>query len=89
MYWNDWWLSLLYIDNNKLFPLQYLLYSVQKSAENLVTGEASAMLMTIQIPLQSTRMAMAVIAMGPIAVVFLALQRYFIRGMLVGSLKGD
>lgn len=35
------------------------------------------------------RMAMVVLAMGPIIVIFLALQRYFVRGLLVGSLKGD
>ena len=34
-------------------------------------------------------MAMAVVAMGPIAIAFLLLQRYFVRGMLVGSLKGE
>jgi putative aldouronate transport system permease protein len=89
MYWNDWWLPLLYIDSPDKFPLQYLLYSVQKSAEFLTTGEASAMLQTIQLPVQSMRMAMAVVAMGPIAIAFLLLQRYFVRGMLVGSLKGE
>lgn len=89
MYWNDWWLPLLYIDSPEKFPLQYLLYSIQKSAEFLTTGEASALLQTIQLPVQSMRMAMAVVAMGPIAIAFLVLQRYFVRGMLVGSLKGE
>ncbi len=89
MYWNDWWLPLLYIDNPDKYPLQYLLYAIQRSAEFLTTGEASAMLQTIQLPVQSMRMAMAVVAMGPIAIAFLLLQRYFVRGMLVGSLKGE
>jgi putative aldouronate transport system permease protein len=43
----------------------------------------------VDLPVQSMRMAMAVVAMGPIAIVFLILQRYFVRGMLVGSLKGE
>ncbi len=89
MYWNDWWLPLLYIDSPDKFPLQYLLYSIQRSAEFMTTGDASAMLQTIALPVQSMRMAMAVIAMGPIALVFLLLQRYFVRGMLVGSMKGE
>lgn len=89
MYWNDWWLPLLYIDSPSKFPLQYLLYAIQKSAEFLTSGEASAMMQTITLPVQSMRMAMAVVAMGPIAIVFLTLQRYFVRGMLVGSLKGE
>jgi len=88
MYWNDWWLPLLYIDSPDKFPLQYLLYSIQKSAEFLTTGEASALIQTIDLPVQSMRMAMAVVAMGPIAIAFLLLQRYFVRGILAGSVKG-
>mgnify|MGYP000915323052 CR=1 FL=1 len=90
MFWNDWWLPLLYINDSKLFPLQYLLYSVMRNAEYLTTNTmASGLTTSIQIPTQTMRMAMVVLAMGPIVVVFLALQRYFVRGLLVGSLKGD
>lgn len=90
MFWNDWWLPLLYINDSKLFPLQYLLYSVMRNAEYLTTNTmASGLTTSIQIPTQTMRMAMVVLAMGPIVAVFLALQRYFVRGLLVGSLKGD
>lgn len=90
MYWNDWWLPLLYINDAKLFPLQYLLYSVMRNAEYLTMNTmASGLTTSIQIPTQTMRMAMVVLAMGPIVAVFLALQRYFVRGLLVGSLKGD
>jgi putative aldouronate transport system permease protein len=90
MYWNDWWLPLLYVSEPKLFPLQYLLYSIMRNAEFLTSGAAqrSGMVIGVAIPTQTLRMAMVVVAMGPIAVVFLALQRYFVRGMLIGSLKG-
>ena len=91
MFWNDLWLPLLYINNPKLFSLQYLLYSVMRNAEYLTSGAASASGLTtsVQIPTQTMRMAMVVLAIGPIIVIFLALQRYFVRGLLVGSLKGD
>ena len=90
-YWNDWWLPLLYVTDPKLFPLQYLLYSIMRNAEFLTSGMAqkSGMVMGVSIPTQTLRMAMVVIAMGPIAVVFLALQRYFVRGMMIGSIKGE
>jgi putative aldouronate transport system permease protein len=91
MYWNDWWLSLLYISEPKLFSLQYLLYSIMRNAEFLSSGQATmtGLLTSVKIPTQTLRMAMVVVAMGPIAVVFLALQRYFVRGMLIGSIKGE
>ena len=91
MYWNDWWLSLLYISEPKLFSLQYLLYSIMRNAEFLSSGQATmtGLLTSVKIPTQTLRMAMVVVAMGPIAVVFLSLQRYFVRGMLIGSIKGE
>jgi putative aldouronate transport system permease protein len=90
MYWNDWWLSLLYINKPELYPLQYLLFSIMRNVEFLTSNNSTAtgLLSGIQVPTQTLRMAMVVVAMGPIIIVFLALQRYFIRGILVGALKG-
>lgn len=90
MFWNDWWLALLYINDPKLYPLQYLLYAILQNAEFLSTNStAAAMLSTVRAPLQTTRMAMAVVAMGPVAIAFLLLQRYFIRGITLGGVKGE
>lgn len=88
LYWNDWWLSLLYIDNPNLFPLQYLLYAITRNAEFLTSNASTGLLTSVEIPTQTLRMAMVVVAMGPIAVAFLILQKYFVRGALIGSLKG-
>jgi putative aldouronate transport system permease protein len=90
LYWNDWWLSLLYITDPDLFPLQYLLYSVMRNVEFLSSNASTntGLMAGIQIPSQTLRMAMVVIAMGPIVIAFLLLQKYFIRGILIGSLKG-
>lgn len=90
MFWNDWWLSLLYINDPGLYPLQYLLYAILRNAEFLSrNSNASAMLGSVQVPLQTTRMAMAVVAMGPVALAFLFLQRYFVRGITLGGIKGE
>jgi len=90
MFWNDWWLALLYIDEPKLYPLQYLLFAILRNAEFLSSNASSlAMLTSTRPPLQTTRMAMAVIAIGPVAVAFLVLQRYFIRGITLGGIKGE
>lgn len=89
-YWNDWFSSLLYIDNNKIVSLQFLLQSIINRAEFLKSGEV-AKYMKIdpsKIPTISTRMAMCVIAAGPMLVVFPLFQRYFVKGIVVGSVKG-
>jgi putative aldouronate transport system permease protein len=86
-YWNDWWLALLYINDAALYPLQYLLYAILRNAEFLTTNtSSSAMLGSVQVPLQTVRMAMAVIAIVP---VFVSLQRYFVRGLTIGGIKGE
>lgn len=88
-YWNDWNLALLYINNADLFPLQYLLFAILKNAEFLSTNTNSSVLGSVQIPLQTVRMAMAVIALLPVAVAFVSLQKYFVRGLTVGGVKGE
>ncbi|MCL5996278.1 MAG: carbohydrate ABC transporter permease [Chloroflexi bacterium] len=84
MYWNDWWLAMLYIDNHNLEPLQYMLYRI---LTNIRAMEASPQATGMTPPVWTVRMAMAVLATGPAALVFLLVQRYFIRGVTIGALK--
>jgi putative aldouronate transport system permease protein len=84
-YWNDFWLPLLFIDNHDLYPLQYLLFNILKSLNSI---QSSAQTTGVAAPLETVRMAMAVIAIGPVLVAFLAVQRYFVRGITLGGLKG-
>ncbi|WP_018759024.1 carbohydrate ABC transporter permease [Paenibacillus terrigena] len=89
-YWNDWWLGLLFIDDQKLVPLQLMLYRVMSTIEYL-SNNMSTVNVSIdmtQFPSLSARMAMAVLAAGPMMIVFPMLQRFFISGLTVGSVKG-
>jgi len=89
--WNDWYVSMLYIDNNKLISLQYLL---QRTLENLELIKNSTfmnkeVLSSMQeIPSETTRMAMAIVVAGPAVLVFPFFQKYFVKGLTVGSVKG-
>jgi putative aldouronate transport system permease protein len=87
--WNDWWLSLLFIEDDRYVKLQYLLQRLLKYIEYLNTPEAQQMGATlgIRIPTQASRMAMCVLATGPMLFVFPFFQRYFVRGITVGSIK--
>ena len=89
--WNDWWLTLLYIDADKLMKLQYLLMRLLKNMEFLNTADAikyGAVREGVEVPVLSARMAMCVLAAGPMLVVFPFFQKYFVRGLTVGSVKG-
>jgi putative aldouronate transport system permease protein len=85
-YWNDWWLALLFIDDPHLSPVQYLLYRLMTNVDVVAS---QPQLFGVPVPALSIRMAVAVLALVPILVVFLFVQRFFIRGITVGSLKGE
>ncbi len=86
MYWNDWFTSLLYIEKAALFPIQYLLYTIVNNMDflDLLSQQAGVRVDPPHIP---ARMAMVVLAIGPILLAYPFVQRYFVRGIRVGSLK--
>ena len=90
-YWNDWYAPLLFINNEKLFNLQYLMYRVDKAILYLSNNAGSinnATQIMANLPTQTARMAMAVIAIGPIILAYPFFQRYFVEGLTIGSIKG-
>mgnify|MGYP004692880751 CR=1 FL=1 len=89
-YWNSWYESMLYMDSSNKVSLQYLLVTMMRNIELLNSPEAQQYGMVIQgyeAPTLGARMAMAVLATGPIVFVFLTLQKYFISGITVGAVK--
>jgi putative aldouronate transport system permease protein len=88
-FWNDWWLPMLYINNDKLVPLQYMLYKIMSNIQGLARQMSTGQNIDIsQIPTESARMAMCVLASGPMLIVFPFFQKYFVKGLAVGSIKG-
>ena len=87
-YWNDWWLSLLFIDRPEMYTIQYLLYNLQASLLAIQSDpRVLQALGGIELPAETARMAMAVLAVGPIVFVYLFLQRYLVRGITIGGIK--
>lgn len=92
--WNQWFPALLYIDNPKLFPIQYLLQrimrDIQMVREMLERGLGAMVLEDLarDIPKEPARMAICIIAAGPMIFIFPFFQRYFVKGITIGSLKG-
>ena len=86
-YWNEWIPAMMYIEDHRLFPLQYLLQQIVRNAQFL-RSVRTAMTTQVAIPGLSLQMAMVVIAAGPAMFVFMFLQKYFVRGMTAGAVKG-
>lgn len=90
-YWNDWYNALMFISDTKLIPLQYLLYKVQSSIEilNEIIGNSGAGLYSLDtIPSQSARMALCIVAIGPVILAYPFFQKYFVKGLTIGAVKG-
>ena len=89
--WNNWYTSMLYIDKEELVSLQYLLQRIMQNIQllqNNNTMDTSMMLSASEIPSETVRMAMAVVVAGPALVIFPFFQKYFVKGLTVGSVKG-
>ncbi|WP_027086984.1 carbohydrate ABC transporter permease [Cohnella panacarvi] len=89
-YWNDWFTSLVFINNEKLYTLQYFLNKTLLNALFLqsIANKAYSSTAIITPPLESIRMAMAMLAILPISLVFPFLQKYFVKGLTIGAVKG-
>ena len=90
-YWNDWFLSSLYIRNKDLISLQALLNSMVKNIQFLASnpdGGVSIQQYLANMPKESVRMAIAIVIVVPIACAYPFFQRYFVTGLTIGAVKG-
>ena len=88
-YWNSWYYAMLYLGSNhqELFPLQYVLYHLQKNVEFMVSNENISGAVMRSLPTESFRMAMVVITILPILVSYPFFRRYFLKGLTVGAIR--
>jgi len=87
-YWNDWYNCMLFINSESMFTLQYYLQRMLGSAEAMrIVAEKSGLPLT-SMPLESMQMAMTVIATGPIVLLYPFVQKYFVKGLTIGAVKG-
>jgi putative aldouronate transport system permease protein len=92
-YWNDWWHGVILLDFADFRPLQVLILRIINSIRAIrqamqAEGGNTLAISSAQIPDKSIRMAIVVITIGPIVLLYPFAQRYFIRGLTVGSIKG-
>ncbi|MCD7806560.1 MAG: carbohydrate ABC transporter permease, partial [Lachnospiraceae bacterium] len=87
-YWNDWYNCMLYITDEDKLMLQYYLQRMLGSAEAMRKVAENSGIAITTVPLESMKMAMTVIATGPIILLYPFVQRYFVKGMTIGAVKG-
>lgn len=89
-YWNDWTNGLYYVSNEKLYSIQLLLMKIMNNVQALKANSNASLLGTgaVDLPGTSIRMAMAVVGILPILIVYPFVQKYLVRGVVVGAVKG-
>lgn len=89
-YWNDWWNAIMLVDDSALYPLQYLLFRIQSELRRIemMMEMGAGAISTEEVPTESLKMATTVITVGPVILLYPLLQRYFIKGLVIGAIKG-
>ena len=89
-YWNSWTNALYYVTDPKYFGIQNLLMRIMKNIEYLRTGASDMMAegQVAALPGNSIRMALAFVGILPVLIIYPMAQKYFIRGVVVGAVKG-
>ena len=84
-HWNEWFMGIIYISDQDKVPVQVMLYQTLRRATRTLTGEAIEKVVP---PALAVQMALIVVTAFPIVVVYPFFQKYFVKGMLIGSIKG-
>jgi putative aldouronate transport system permease protein len=88
-YWNEWYNAMLFLTSDVEYrPLQLFLYNVITRADFIRNSSAASNVPLRDMPLESMKMATAIVATGPVILFYPFVQRYFIKGLTVGAVKG-
>lgn len=88
-YWNNWYLANLFMKDEARYPLQFLLYQMLSSAEFLKSAAATGIdASQITPPTETLKLATAMVVTGPILLLYPFVQRFFVKGVTVGAVKG-
>ena len=87
-YWNDWYNCMLFMSTGGTWNLQYTLQNILNSSEALKRIASMTGMQVGQVPTEGLKLSMTVIATGPIILLYPFLQKYFVKGMTIGAVKG-
>lgn len=87
-YWNDWYRSSMFSVNSDTWELQFYLYNLLNATQAMKQMAQQSGLQLADLPTESVKMAMAVVATGPVLLFYPFVQRYFVTGITIGAVKG-
>ncbi len=88
-YWNDWQNGLYYLTDDRLFSVQVLLMDIQRNIDSLRrSASQGASVSLANLPSTGVRMAITVLGILPIMIVYPFVQKYFVKGIAIGAVKG-
>ena len=87
-YWNDWYRSSMFSTSSETWSLQFYLYDMVNSTMAMRQMAQNVSLNTADLPTQTVKLAMAVVATGPVLLFYPFVQRYFVSGLTIGAVKG-
>ncbi len=89
-FWNEWFYSMMYMTSEKVVTLQYLLTKLINNVTffQVKEGMSGGMLSRSDVPAETLRMATVMVVVGPMMCVFPFFQKYFVRGLTGGAVKG-
>ncbi|MGI6622303.1 MAG: carbohydrate ABC transporter permease [Clostridiaceae bacterium] len=87
-YWNDWYRSSMFSVNSDTWELQFYLYNMLNATQAMRQMAQNSGLTVSDLPTESVKMAMAVVATGPVLMFYPFVQRYFVTGITIGAVKG-
>lgn len=87
-YWNDWFTSSLFISTPQKYSLQFYLYNMLNNTQAMRQMAQTGAAISLEAPTESVRLAMAVVCTGPILLLYPWVQKYFVKGLTIGAVKG-
>jgi putative aldouronate transport system permease protein len=87
-YWNDWYRSSMFSTDSSTWELQFYLYDLLNASTAIKQMSQNSGMATVELPTQSVKLAMAVVATGPVLAFYPFVQKYFVSGITVGAVKG-
>lgn len=88
-YWNDWMNGLYYVNDDRMYSIQVLLMNIQRNLDQLrQQAQMGGNVNTADLPSTSVRMALTVMGVLPIMVIYPFMQKYFVKGIAIGAVKG-
>jgi putative aldouronate transport system permease protein len=87
-YWNDWFSSAMFITTQEKYSLQFYLYNMLNRSNFMQQMSQSGITGVIEVPSESTKLAMSIVVIGPIIFLYPFVQKYFVKGITIGAVKG-